>query len=556
MRFILPLILLFPLWAGAAEYWVDLDGTVNGTGDCSSYTNACAAFGDADLTAGAGDTIYLCNARTPGDSGFSFTKDGSDGDPLIVDGNCVGDDVPGNASVSLASDATPMTVNGAQYVTFQNISFARDGGGTCINYNPAGASPDNTYDNVTFENCTFGITTAGTDVDGFTVKNSTFRNIAGTALLMNLPASLVDTVTIEDNEFANNQGTAVTIQPLSGNEADADVDNVTISGNSITRNYGGVQVFLGDVTNKSHPCVDSGPLADNVQIIDNTLIDNYNTADLSGGSAAVGGGCWENSLIARNYISRISTTGAVIQHSAGVDTVIEDNTIVGPVYPSNDTDGCGIFVDQRTIRTIVRRNFIKDIPYPENLAADSNSCSGYGIALYRATDPRIYSNIIYNTYAGLRVNGFDNGDADTETQGAIVAGNVFATIENDVFLLRSNVDRADSISAYNNVGINAGGAFFNLEDTATEQTNVSHNAYFNTGEGFINQTSGGSDITTDPMFVGGPNPTTAEGFKLQTDSPLIRAGTCYLTTGCAHYDYEGKRARVPPDIGAFQRNDP
>jgi len=23
-----------------------------------------------------------------------------------------------------------------------------------------------------------------------------------------------------------------------------------------------------------------------------------------------------------------------------------------------------------------------------------------------------------------------------------------------------------------------------------------------------------------------------------------------------HYDYEGKRARVPPDIGAFQRNAP
>jgi hypothetical protein len=65
-----------------------------------------------------------------------------------------------------------------------------------------------------------------------------------------------------------------------------------------------------------------------------------------------------------------------------------------------------------------------------------------------------------------------------------------------------------------------------------------------------------SDVTSDPGFAGGTSPITAEGVRLKKDSPLLRQGACYLSTGCISYDYEGKRSRVPPDIGAFQRNAP
>lgn len=72
------------------------------------------------------------------------------------------------------------------------------------------------------------------------------------------------------------------------------------------------------------------------------------------------------------------------------------------------------------------------------------------------------------------------------------------------------------------------------------------------------QTSGDANSSVEPestaLFQGGDSPSTFAGFKPTASSPLIRAGTCYLTTGCVHYDYEGKRARVPPDIGALQRN--
>jgi hypothetical protein len=49
------------------------------------------------------------------------------------------------------------------------------------------------------------------------------------------------------------------------------------------------------------------------------------------------------------------------------------------------------------------------------------------------------------------------------------------------------------------------------------------------------------------------DPWAAEDFKLQADSPLIRAGACLLATGCIDPDYGNRRALVPPDIGAWQR---
>lgn len=63
----------------------------------------------------------------------------------------------------------------------------------------------------------------------------------------------------------------------------------------------------------------------------------------------------------------------------------------------------------------------------------------------------------------------------------------------------------------------------------------------------------GTDLSVLPGFVGGLIPTTAAGFKLNSNSALIRAGVCYLSSGCAAPDYAGRRAFVPPDVGAYQR---
>jgi len=55
-----------------------------------------------------------------------------------------------------------------------------------------------------------------------------------------------------------------------------------------------------------------------------------------------------------------------------------------------------------------------------------------------------------------------------------------------------------------------------------------------------------NSITADPQFIGGPNPTTTDGFRLKPSSPLI--GTGVVGT---KYDYDNKRCGNPSNIGAF-----
>lgn len=61
-------------------------------------------------------------------------------------------------------------------------------------------------------------------------------------------------------------------------------------------------------------------------------------------------------------------------------------------------------------------------------------------------------------------------------------------------------------------------------------------------------------VEGEALFTGGTHPRAVSEAKLRAASPLRRAGICALTTGCAPHDFGDRRARVPPDIGAWQRN--
>lgn len=549
MRFALLSLALLSFEAGAAEYYLNLRGTT-GTGDCSSYQNACGAFNAPGLAAaGAGDVIYLCNSREPGQSGISFTKSGALGNPLVLDGACPGHDVQGNAYISTASDATPMTVNGAEHTVVRNLDFARAGGGSCINYNPTNPAVGNKYQNITVTGCTDGITTSGAKVDGFAVTKSAFRGGGNNAIRIALPGEAIAGIEITDNVFEDNTGTSIVIQPVTGAELTADLDDVLIANNRLANNHGGIVATIGDNTDKSYPCANgAGNTISRLRIEHNILVDNYDKADLSGGGASLGGACWSDSAIRGNVIQAGSVLGALIQHSAGIGTIIEDNDISGPAYPGNATDGGGIFIDQGTRNLVVQRNKIHDLPYPPNLADGSNACSGFALCLYRTNAPRVASNIITRVYAGVRVNGSDNGYAGTETQGAVIANNTFHDITSDVVFLRANVARPDAISFVNNTGTKIGGVFFRVQDTGTEQSVVDWNNYSGAAAGYEGQTEGQHSLSVDPLFLGGPNPTTAEGFRPGYGSQLVGAGT---PVG-VKYDFSGYRFNVPPSIGAFE----
>lgn len=59
---------------------------------------------------------------------------------------------------------------------------------------------------------------------------------------------------------------------------------------------------------------------------------------------------------------------------------------------------------------------------------------------------------------------------------------------------------------------------------------------------------GAADTQGDMSWLGGPNPTTAEGFRTAATSPLCAAG---IVTA-SKYDYGGRRMNIPADIGAFR----
>jgi hypothetical protein len=97
-----------------------------------------------------------------------------------------------------------------------------------------------------------------------------------------------------------------------------------------------------------------------------------------------------------------------------------------------------------------------------------------------------------------------------------------------------------------------GMAIAGIQSGAGVTWTAASNAFFANGATCTGVTCTGS-VTGNPRLIGGPSPTTAEGFKLRNDSPLIDAGVCYLAVGCVAPDFGGRRARVPPDIGAWQR---
>ena len=59
---------------------------------------------------------------------------------------------------------------------------------------------------------------------------------------------------------------------------------------------------------------------------------------------------------------------------------------------------------------------------------------------------------------------------------------------------------------------------------------------------------------TNPQVKGAVSDTALDTRLLtpKGSSPLVRKGKCYLDSGCVYADYNGARARVPPDIGAIQ----
>jgi hypothetical protein len=168
----------------------------------------------------------------------------------------------------------------------------------------------------------------------------------------------------------------------------------------------------------------------------------------------------------------------------------------------------------------------------------SNIISGYLYGLLLDGSHSSYPEISNNTFSGGSQYGVWATSSWNPAAGAVLSNNVISSSGFSLYV-DATVAAADWNAAFNNY---PGTGVFHYRGTdyatlAAYVTAASKDA---------------GSIATNPRFLGGSSPTTAEGFRPLPSSPLLGAGS---PLG-AKYDYEGYRFGNPPNIGAFVNNGP
>lgn len=224
--------------------------------------------------------------------------------------------------------------------------------------------------------------------------------------------------------------------------------------------------------------------------------------------------------------------------TSNVGGLIEGGELIGGVDAAVSCSSTGC---------IVRGMRIKDV-----LAGDG-SAAGVGVKLM-GNNQRAESNIITNpkkcffsNVASTSVNYLNNVCTGWRDRG-----------------LDANTTNAVTLTAANNVFVGADGLassnYAIIIGSGVTETLLNNRYHLLGAARFSDSSTPYADLTAwqsagkesgstlgDPAFVGGPNPTTPEGFKPFATSPLCGAG--YPTA--AKYDYDNKRLGNPPNIGAY-----
>lgn len=224
-------------------------------------------------------------------------------------------------------------------------------------------------------------------------------------------------------------------------------------------------------------------------------------------------------------------TGGALGTTTSVPAVIAENTdpVIEYAYVESFAathDGTGMGCDLGCNRCIVRRSEARNNP-------------GHGINCWVSYDCSFQANLAVDNGIGNYQILFD-GEAINNT--SIFTGSIGTH-----FFWKQSVDPGSfgiAVSAKNNTLI-GGSVAVNDELNGAGIETWNYNGY-KTGMTFIAATAGANDVVTSDLKVD------STGRPMAT-SPLLRAGTCFLATGCIYPDFRGYRSRVPPDIGAYQR---
>lgn len=539
MRLLAILLFLLSAQVWGATYWVDASGTGTGSANGSSVSNQCAGTTDADCTAAAGgDLVYLCNAAstvTLSDSGTSNTS------RLTYDTSCPG--------------GTPMEVNGADAQTSCLIitgSHLNVSGVAGDPWNPTASTLTKVHD----------CTERGIMVDG-AVSNVTVSDFetydhpgsaqgdekgAGT-IIDNVTSpgttSPVSNILFEDIYSHDNgafgfatstSGTGITCRRcrLDENGALWHGGGAFIHPYRSTLTSGWTDIDGGGAgTAYSRAVLSSDDDVDIVYWINQTtFLTDIGTC----GSPASGQFCYTPGSpgVGLFYINiGQDPNGQSIQYRRGPLTgvVVEDSSASGNIA-SDGTHGAGFQPDDLAGSVTVRRSY-----------ASNNA--GAGFKAYRNQGTVFESVIAWGNGTDTRNSLGDQSGLhiDETTAGVVRHATLFG---NGTY----GYQQGTGTSTGTNVILGGNGSYGARAVVGT--LTLSYADVFGNATGTTTTASGGTvnasnGLTSDPDFTGGTSPSSAAGFCLESDSPLLGAGT-YL--GAWATGYAGHDLGNPPAIGA------
>lgn len=417
----------------------------------------------------------------------------------------------------------------------------------------------------------------------------------GGAIMLSVGASGTDNepIIIDGDCSAQGDLSQAVIDP--GNDADVNRGLYTAANtdiqlkNMLVRNVGGAnETFatgVGVGANSTQHSTDVDILIDNVDVSGiglSGLGEESDCMTLFGTDITVQNStladCWDdgiyvvgaNPLIKDNTISVVSvgTDGGDCVQSTGATTLNNDGALLsGNSCDHSDKDAKQCYVlgeagDSPT-RSAVDNNCLLPIG-----ATVSN-----GILITSGT-ATVARNYIVGGNAGIQANSgtlvtIAGNIVRKANQYGIRAGSsvTAATIANNsisetgqgttdpVMAITSDVNTADHKIQNNSVNGSTGAGIDRQGTTAIESNN---SVYGSTTTASLNCTSAtcatesttldASGSTADPKYVGGPNPNTAEGFRLSASSPLRATGTYVGSL----QDHGNRRFKFPPSIGAWE----
>jgi hypothetical protein len=533
MRALALILSLLAFEAGAATQYICASAA--GTGDGSSLAN-CKASGTnfASITVGASDVLRICSTIR-GALTITSTND------VTVDLDCNGEAAGEITGADVVTSFAAVDVNG-EYETTANFTTPTwvliDG--SAIKEGVKGELADNEWA-FSASKVYLGQNPAGKTVEiatrgiGIEFASSTGASVTGGR--------------IYGVRFAS-AGAAVKFNASSGSLTDTEF--YAVSKPSDMRGSGTMTV-TGTTTNY---CVD-GPDANKdtnrpTLVVNGNTVMNCNYNGWFANTVVSHSITADGEAIACTNCAAISGRGNVIKRAKnGIVTLVETATVQN--WNGNyieDTDDDGLNIGCTSAAGSI------DLDITGNVVLNAGKAGGYGISSYaidvvnnncgNGSAILVANNTVADSSQGIRITG---AASQTGTIGhynnAYINVNHTKVAGTHYFINWANMDASHSMtiaSNKNDYHQTTGVGAFRWVSGSAARTYANYSLYLS------DSSQDAASILTDPRFLGGSSPTTAEGFRPNAGSPLIRAGT----PTAAKYDYRGRRFNTPPSIGAYE----